>query len=90
MTTFMLLTCGTCLACRRWPAVRQWVAACLLALVMLTSGCTWLDPLRGEGFQEWSTGMSSGLRGNSKNAKGSGYFFDRRAEEIEKNLGGGY
>jgi hypothetical protein len=90
MTTFMLLTCGTCLACRRWPAVRQWVAACLLALVMLTSGCTWLDPLRGEGFQEWSTGMSSGLRGNSKNANGSVYFFDRRAEEIEKNLGGGY
>lgn len=86
--TLFFITCAACLACRRWPAVRLQFAVCLLAAVMLASGCTWLDPLRGEGFQQWNSGLSSGLRGNNKNAKGSGYFFDRRAEEIEKNLGG--
>jgi hypothetical protein len=88
--TLLILTCAAGFACRRWPAVRLRVAACLIAAALMVSGCSWVDPLRGEGFQGWNSGMSSGLRGNTKASKGSGYFFDRRAEEIEKNLGGGF
>jgi len=67
------------------------LAVFLLAVAGLcAAGCTttpqqaW-DSLKGEGFAGWSE--NSGVRG-AKNAKSSGFFTDRRSEQIEKDLGG--
>jgi len=62
----------------------------LFAGVMLGAGCSttprqaW-ESLKGEGFPGWSA--DSSLRGD-KGARPSGYFTDRRSEQIEKDLGG--
>ena len=45
------------------------------------------DSLKSDGFTGWSGEMATGLRGN-KDAKPSGFFTDRRSEQIEKDLGG--
>ena len=55
-------------------------------------GCTvtprqYWEALKGEGFPGWS---DSGLRGNTNDVKPSGFFTDRRSEQIEKSLGGGF
>ena len=47
------------------------------------------DSLKGEGFPGWSESLSSGVRGK-KDAKPSGFFTDRRSEQIEQDLGGGF
>ena len=64
----------------------------LLFLALLCApGCTWLDSLRGDGFQTWNQSLSgAGLRGNDPAAEPSGFFTDMRSEEIEKSLGGGF
>jgi len=60
------------------------------AAAVLCAGCTttprqaW-ESLKGEGFPGWSA--DSGLRGG-KDPKASGFFTDRRSEQIEKDLGG--
>ncbi|ADB14889.1 hypothetical protein Psta_0193 [Pirellula staleyi DSM 6068] len=76
-------------------SARKIVAAIALVIgsVALTStGCqgTW-EQLKGPGFKGWSGGMSEGVRSSgpaSPDAKPSGFFTDRRSEQIEQNLGG--
>jgi hypothetical protein len=56
----------------------------------VTPGQTWTprqawESLKGEGFPGWSD--TSSVRG-AKAAKPSGFFTDRRSEQIEKDLGG--
>ena len=64
----------------------------VLAAAACASGCTmtprqtW-EKLKGDGFSGWSEGMASGVRGN-KDARPSGFFTDRRSEQIEQDLGG--
>ena len=68
----------------------------LIAAMLCAVGCTvtpqqtWTprkawESLKGEGFPGWSE--TSGVRG-TKDAKSSGFFTDRRSEQIEKDLGG--
>ena len=45
------------------------------------------DSLKGDGFTGWNEEIAAGLRAN-KDAKPSGFFTDRRSEQIEKDLGG--
>ena len=64
-------------------------------LIMLTStGCqspqAWLESMKGDGFPEWSDTLGSGVRGANSKAQPSGYFTDRRSEQIEQSLGGGF
>ena len=70
------------------------ISHCLLALVIsfLATGCTagsrfnW-ETLKGPGFPGWSE--QNAVRGSgSDSAKPSGFFTDRRSEQIEKDLGG--
>jgi hypothetical protein len=70
--------------------------ACCFALALLLAaslGCqsanTYYDSLKGEGFPAWSNSMG-GARGNNPNARPSGFFTDRRSEQIEQSLGGGF
>jgi hypothetical protein len=77
---------------RRTPSHRLLLAAVLGALVA-SAGCQWCqskwDRLKGDGFPEWSDSMGA-ARGNASDAQPSGYFTDRRSEQIEKSLGGGF
>jgi len=63
----------------------------LLAALSCAVGCTsspretW-ESLKGDGFPGWN---DAGVRGN-KDAKASGFFTDRRSEQIEKDLGGNF
>ena len=66
--------------------------ALLAASAILSAGCTtapaqYWEKLKGDGFPGWSDAMGSGVRAN-KDAKSSGFFTDRRSEQIEKDLGG--
>ena len=67
--------------------------AILLAALALAPGCQWsrnyYESLKGEGFPEWSESMGT-ARGKNLNAQPSGFFTDRRSEQIEKSLGGGF
>ena len=58
----------------------------LLALGALVSGCAYYDKLRGTGFHREP--VSASIRGSTADAKPSGYFTDKRSDEIEKSLGG--
>ncbi len=71
------------------PPLRLLVAIAALAAA---PGCTWVDALRGDGFQTWNQSLSGGggLRGNDPAAQPSGFFTDKRSEEIERSLGGGF
>jgi hypothetical protein len=68
---------------------------CLVALATLFPvGCTspqgsFWQSLKGDGFTGWSDGLTSGVR-DSKSAKPSGFFTDRRSEQIEQSLGGNF
>jgi hypothetical protein len=53
-------------------------------------GCAWYDSLRGDGFQTWNDSLGGGMRGPNQTAEPSGFFTDKRSDQIEKNLGGGY
>jgi len=45
------------------------------------------DSLKGEGFPDWNETLGTGVRG-STTARPSGFFTDRRSEQIEQRLGG--
>jgi len=65
----------------------------VIGLAACLAGCTttpqrFWDSLKGEGFSGWSDSIASGVRGDAKAAKPSGFFTDRRSEQIEKDLGG--
>ena len=65
------------------------------ALVLLSAGVcqtplAWLESMKGDGFPGWSDSLGSGVRGANPDAKPSGFFTDRRSEQIEKSLGGGF
>ena len=67
----------------------------LAALVLLaTAGCqtpqAWFESLKGDGFTEWNDTLGSNVRGGNSKAKPSGFFTDRRSEQIEQSLGGGF
>ncbi|WP_254513363.1 hypothetical protein [Anatilimnocola floriformis] len=57
------------------------------------SGCAWfnqkMEQLKGPGFPGWEE-SGSGMRAKNSDAKPSGMFFDKRADQIEKNLGGNF
>jgi hypothetical protein len=78
------------------PSRRNFRLLIALALGFCLSGCSWLKSLKtteeDPAFPGWSNKMSSGVRaqGKEKEAKPSGLLFDKRSQEIEKNLGGGY
>ena len=66
-----------------------------LALFLVTTGCAttpseYWQALKGEGFPEWSENLAAGTRGDASKAKPSGFFTDRRSEQIEQHLGGGF
>jgi len=57
--------------------------------VLTISGCAWYEQLKGPGFAGWDE-SGSGVRGKHSDAQPSGFFTDRRSEQIEKNLGGNF
>ena len=61
---------------------------CLVAGGCATSPREYWEALKGDGFPEWSESMSPAARGDSSQAKPSGFFTDRRSEQIEQHLGG--
>jgi hypothetical protein len=73
-------------------ALRFWPSALLLCLA--AAGCAspreYWEALKGDGFPEWSENMGATARGDTSKAKPSGFFTDRRSEQIEKHLGGGF
>jgi len=73
----------------RAPRTECWLVL-LCGCAALAAGCHWTDKLKGEGFPAWSESIGAGARGNDPAAKPSGFFTDRRSEQIERNLGGGF
>ena len=66
-----------------------------LSLLLLTAaGChspqTWFESMKGDGFSESSNSLGGSVRGGNPNAKPSGFFTDRRSEQIEQSLGGSF
>jgi hypothetical protein len=64
----------------------------MLVTILVAGGCTlspreYWDSLKGDGFPEWNENLGTGVRGAS-GAKPSGFFTDRRSEQIEQRLGG--
>ena len=75
--------------------LRLLYALSLAAFSLIAAGCTttprqYWESLKGDGFPGWSESMGSGVRGNVSDAKPSGFFTDRRSEQIEQSLGGGF
>ena len=70
------------------------LAALLLGSVGILPGCNWLqNEVAGKGFQPWSKDMGDKVRDDGEGdapPEHSGYFFDRKAQQIEENLGGGF
>jgi hypothetical protein len=70
------------------------LAALTAATALLAAGCTttprqFWDSLKGDGFPEWSDKLGSNVRsGPAQAGKPSGFFTDRRSEQIERDLGG--
>ena len=60
----------------------------------LSAGCQapqqYFESLKGNGFTGWSSEVGEGVRSADPNAKPSGFFTDRRSEQIEQSLGGGF
>jgi hypothetical protein len=69
---------------------RTVIATAIVACALSTSGCQWMqtryESLRGEGFKDHQSGTS--LRGDTSDARPSGFFTDKRSDQIEQNLGG--
>jgi hypothetical protein len=61
-----------------------------LVVVLLVPGCAWFDSVRGDGFQTWNQSLGGTIRSNDPAAQPSGFFTDKRSEQIEQNLGGGF
>ena len=74
-------------------ASRLFLITSVLLLVLL-AGCqtpqAWLESMKGDGFPGWSDTLGSSVRGDNPSAKPSGFFTDRRSEQIEQSLGGGF
>jgi hypothetical protein len=74
------------------PFFRSWSWLCSLICLSAAVGCTassrfnW-DSLKGPGFPGW-TEQSSARAAGAPAPKSSGFFTDRRSEQIEKDLGG--
>jgi len=90
-----------CLCVKKNAALNRQLGLCsgffrfaAIVLLLLSSGCQsprqFWDSLKGEGFPEWSGQMAGGVRGKASDAQPSGFFTDRRSEQIEQNLGGGF
>lgn len=64
----------------------------LAAAAIFSAGCQapqqYFESLKGDGFPAWSDSLGSGVRGDTPAAKPSGFFTDRRSEQIEQSLGG--
>lgn len=75
--------------------VASLIAGALLLCASL-SGCQsnpwgqWNETIKGNGFTSWNESMSTGVRGKNPDAKPSGFFTNRKSEQIEQNLGGGF
>jgi hypothetical protein len=63
----------------------------LVLCALSTMGCQWVhtryEALRGPGFNDMNQGGVS-VRGDANEAKPSGFFTDKRSDQIEQNLGG--
>jgi hypothetical protein len=64
--------------------------AATATLLCAAGGCSWYDSLRGNGFADWNNGLGANVRGNDPSVQPSGFFTDKRSDQIEKNLGGGF
>jgi len=66
----------------------------VVAALFAVSGCAnphqYWEALKGEGFPEWNENMAASAGGDASKAKPSGFFTDRRSEQIEQHLGGGF
>jgi len=75
------------------PTLRCSLLLAVLAMSTAT-GCQtpqqWLNSMKGDGFPEWNDNLGSSVRAADSKAKPSGFFTDRRSEQIEQNLGGGF
>ena len=71
-------------------AFLTWRLALLCACCGASAGCHWIDTLKGDGFPAWSDSIGAAARGHNPSAQPSGFFTDRRSEQIEQNLGGGF
>lgn len=69
--------------------LQRFAAVLLGALLCASSGCAWYEQLKGPGFG-YGENAGGSMRGKNSDAKPSGFFTDRRSEEIEKNLGGNF
>jgi hypothetical protein len=66
-------------------------AAMACAAGCITTPRQYWSSLKGESFPGWSENMASASRGNgAKTAEPSGFFTNRKSEQIEKDLGGGF
>ena len=63
-------------------------ARALFFTVLLSTGCGYFDRLKGTGFGGTRAPVSGSVRTNADSAQPSGFFTDKRSDEIEKNLGG--
>lgn len=77
---------GQCMPFVRFP----WLIAATLLVCATAPGCAWYNSLRGDGFQSWNETLGGGMRGPTQAAQPSGFFTDKRSDQIEKNLGGGF
>jgi hypothetical protein len=69
------------------------LAFAMAAAMLFVAGCSttprqFWESLKGDGFPEWSEKMSSNVRAPAQANKPSGFFTDRRSEQIERDLGG--
>jgi hypothetical protein len=64
------------------------------AIALLSAGCQtpqqYFESLKGDGFPSWSDTLGNSVRGDAPAAKPSGFFTDRRSEQIEQSLGGSF
>ena len=81
----------TCYLTTRGPRLAAWFFLALLVLAgcSMTPRPCW-ESLKGEGFSGWSETTGAGMRGTAKSAQPSGFFTDRRSDQIEQDLGGGF
>jgi len=63
-------------------------AAALSATGCSTTPRQFWESLKGNGFPEWSDKLGASTRGPAAANKPSGFFTDRRSEQIERDLGG--
>lgn len=75
------------------PNLQYFLPAMMVTGAFCAPGCTmtprqYWESLKGDGFSGWSENLGSSVRGNPEGARPSGFFTDRRSEQIERDLGG--